>query len=613
MFLSKKFVSPLRIFTVFAFLTVFSANVFSDEGGSALFRRARDFYVDGMYDSTIVIIRDHLRRHGRDPESYTLVPLIAEAYMRKGEYAQFRRLIDMYRQKFPNAAFIARLYYLDGVANAKEQKHVQALMSFSRALELGISPELYALTMSNTEHICGRSLSVEELSSLSRRGELHAALLEIVRLWEVRKLASAGQMVRAQNSAEEFRRLYPRSRYLEQIKDLFVRSAPREQKRAAGGPLQIGLLAPLSGDNADIGKMVLQGAKLAIDRYNSSASNPLSLIVYDTKGNPIETAHRSKDLLLKDQASVCIGPVLSNTATVSAAMFAGKDIVMVSPTANETGISSIGDNIFQMNVTVGSIAQKLARYALDNLNIREYAIIAPANNFGYAMAEAFKAELAKRNIEVVYEEYFNPGLHDFTPVLRQLRNTLLIRHLEKLAADRGNLQKITQVSRADSIRYADSTLAVGGLFMPLATEDVVKLAPQVVFRRIRTQMLGAGGWSDPRVPVDGRRYVHNAIISVGFQPNQESEEWAEFAAAYRAQYNETPSSISALGYDAARLVIKTIEKSGGGADAAKLRKNLAGTKGYSGLSGTISFDQTDGANSEAMILRVTENGFVRVQ
>ena len=597
-----------RVFLSLGILSVAVGNVFAaDEGGSELFKRARGFYAAGQYDSTIVIIREHLRRHGRDPESFTLVPLIAEAYIRKGEYAQFRRLVDMYRQKFPNAPFTARLYYLEGIASAREQKHTQALMAFSRALEIGVSAELFNHVLSNTEHICGRTLSVEELSSLSGRAELHGAMLEIVRFWEVRKLAAAGQMVRAQNSAEEFRKAYPRSRYMDQIRDFLSRS--REQRR--GSAMQVGLLAPLSGDNAEIGKMVLQGAKLAIDNYNSTASNPLKLIVYDTKGSPVETARKSKDLLVKDQVQLCIGPVLSSTATVSAAMFADRDIVMISPTANEDGISSIGDNIFQMNVTLGSIARRLARYSLDNLNIREFAIIAPANSFGFAMGEAFKEELGRRNIEVVFEEYFNDGLHDFTPILRRLRHTLLCRHLEKLAAERGNLQRITQISRADSIRYADSTLAVGGLFMPLAADDVVKLAPQAVFHRIRTQMLGAGGWNDPSVPVEGRRYVNNAIIATGFQPNQESETWAQFAASYRANYNEEPNSIAALGYDAAKLVIKVVEETGG-TDVARLKRALSAVSGYSGLSGTISFDPNTGANSEAIILRVTDGGFLRV-
>ncbi|MDR0305490.1 MAG: ABC transporter substrate-binding protein [Chitinispirillales bacterium] len=598
-----------RVFLSLGILSVAAGNVLAaDDGGSPLFKRARDFYAAGQYDSTIVIIREHLRRNGRDPESLTLVPLISEAYIRKGEYTQFRRLADMYRQKFPEAPFTARLYYLDGMAYAKEEKHTQALMAFSRALETGVSAELFNLTLSNTEHVCGRTLSVEELSSLSNKAELHGAMLEIVRFWEVRKLASAGQVVRAQNGAEEFRKLYPRSRYIEQIKDLFVRN--KEQKRSAA--VQVGMLAPLSGDNADIGKMVLQGAKLAFDNYNSRTQNPLKLIVYDTKGSPVETARRSKDLMLKDQAPLCIGPVLSNTATVSAAMFADKDIVMISPTANENGISSIGDNIFQMNVTVGSIAQKLARYSLDNLNIREFAIIAPANSFGFAMSEAFKEELGRRNIEVVFEEYFSDGMHDFSPILRQLRHMLLCRHLEKLAADRGNLQKITQISRADSIRYADSTLAVGGLFMPLSADDVVKLAPQAVFHRIRTQMLGAGGWNDKSVPREGKRYVNNAIIATGFQPDYTTAVWNEFDAAYKAHYNEEPNSIAALGYDAAKLVIKAVEETGG-TDAAKLKKALSGVNGYSGLSGIISFDPATGSNSEAIIMKITESGFLRVQ
>jgi ABC-type branched-subunit amino acid transport system substrate-binding protein len=294
-------------------------------------------------------------------------------------------------------------------------------------------------------------------------------------------------------------------------------------------------------------------------------------------------------------------------------MFADKDIVMVTPTANEDGISAIGGNIFQMNVTLGTMAQKLARYALDNLNIREFAIIAPGSGFGHAMAEAFKEELGRRSIMVVHEEYYNEGVHDFTPVLRRLRHTLICRRLEAAAAERGEMQRVTQLTRADSARYADSALAVGGLFMPLTEyEDVVKLAPQIVFQRIRTQMLGSGGWNDPRVPAEAKRsHVNNAIISAGFQPDMESGAWRNFAAAYKARYNSDANRIAALGYDAAQLVIKAVDETGG-ADIAKLKRALGSVHEHAGLSGTISFDPQSGANSEAVIMKVTETGFMRV-
>jgi len=584
--------------------------------GSAVFKRARDFYVAGQIDSVIAVVREHLRKNGRDPESFTLVPLVIEAYIRKGEYAQVHRLIGMYRQKFPESPFLPRLAYLEGVANAREARPVQALTAFSMALTLGVSVDLLNVTISNAELICGRSLSSEELSNISGRAELHPVLLEIVRYHEIQKLIASGQVVRAKNSAEDFRETYPRSRYTEPVKvflSQFVKEQQQQQKKGPK-PLQVGLLAPMTGEDADIGKFILQGVKLALDGYNQRAENPVKLIVYDTKGSPVETARKSKDLLVKDQAQLCIGPVLSNTAVVSAAMFSDKDIVMITPTANEDGISALGDNIFQMNVTLGTMAQRLAKYAVDNMSIRDFAIIAPSSGFGFAMADAFKDELRRQNIEVAYEEYFAEGTHDFSGTLNRLRGALIRRRLEEILADRGLMQRVTSLSNADSLRYADSTLAVGGLFMPLSDyEDVLKLSSQVVFRRIRTQMLGTGGWSDPRVPSgsEGKRYANNAIVSVGIQPDMASEGWQNFAAAYKARYNDEPNRIAAMGYDAAALVIKAAAEAGG-PDAAKLKKALSSVKEYGGLSGLITFDPVTGANGEAIIMKVTDKGFVRV-
>jgi ABC-type branched-subunit amino acid transport system substrate-binding protein len=369
----------------------------------------------------------------------------------------------------------------------------------------------------------------------------------------------------------------------------------------------------MTGEDADIGKFILQGVKLALDNHNARAASPIKLIVYDTKGSPVETAKKSMDLLSKDQAQMCIGPILSNTAVVSAAMFSGKEIVMVTPTANEDGISAIGENIFQMNITLGSMAQHLAKYALDNLNIREFAIIAPSNGFGFAMADAFKEELGRRGIEVVHEEYFQEGIHDYSASLKRLRKALICRRLEAIGAERGNMHRVTQLSHSDSVRYADSTMALGGLFMPLLDyEDVVKLSSQVVFQRIRAQMLGAGGWSDPRVPAEGKRYVSNAIITMGNQPDMASDGWKSFSSAYKARYNDEPNRIAAMGYDAATLAIRAVDEAGGGSDIVKLIRAFSAIREYGGLSGTISFDPYTGANSEAVIMKVTETGFVRV-
>ncbi len=147
--------------------------------------------------------------------------------------------------------------------------------------------------------------------------------------------------------------------------------------------------------------------------------------------------------------------------------------------------------------------------------------------------------------------------------------------------------------------------------MPGEADDIVMLAPQVPFHRIHTQMLGSNGWHSSKVVQDGNKYVANAIISTSFELNQNQKSWSDFRSAYKARYNAEPDRISALGYDAATLVMKALAEAGN--DPVKINESIRKTQNFQGLSGLISFDREDGENSEASILKVTETGFLRVQ
>jgi ABC-type branched-subunit amino acid transport system substrate-binding protein len=389
------------------------------------------------------------------------------------------------------------------------------------------------------------------------------------------------------------------------LKDIVITA--REKQR---GVLQIGVLAPISGDQAEIGKSVVQGVQLAIEQAVSTGGIALKAIVLDTKGNMIETARRTRELLDDHRVPLIIGPVLSQTATVCAAMVTGKPTVMLSPTATDDGIASLGNNVFQMNVTLGVLGRRVAAYAIENLNIREFAIVAPNTSYGKVLAESFKDELRRKNIELTAEFYYEEGLNDYSDLFLDLRSKLLAKQLEKSALYRG-LDIKNKVSRADSIKYADSTLAVGGLFMPGDADDIVMLAPQATFHRIRTQLLGANGWNNPKVIQDGKRYVVNAVLSTTSELNYEKKEWQDFKKAYKARYNAEPDRVAAYGYDAGSLVVKAIKEVGG--DPVRIAEALGKVQGYSGVSSSISFDREQRVNREATILKVSESGFLRLQ
>lgn len=565
--------------------------------------RATGYYRAGNYDSTIIVIRNYLKKNGKGNESESLVPLICEAMVRKGDYDSMHRLFSMFRQKFPGSRFTPRLWYLEGVALGREEMYSQSISAFSACLEGGVSSVLDSLSLANTEVIC-RQMPSGEVSEIARL-PLHYRILEIVRYYEIAGFYSMGQFAKVQSQAEDYRRSFPRSRYEPLLRDLALKA--RDQQKMT---LQVGILAPVSGDEAEVGKRVVQGAQLGIELLNRQSGMSVKNIVLDTKGNMVETARRTKELIDDHRIPVIIGPVLSHTATVCAAMSVGKPVVMISPTATDDGIAGLGKNIFQMNVTMGVLGQKAARYAVENLNIREFAIMAPQTSYGILMAESFKEELRKKNVELVAEEYFEEGANDFGAQFLSLRSKLLKRYLEKNALDKGG-DFSRKIARSDSLRYVDSTLSVGGLFIPADAEDVVMIAPQVIFHRIRTQMIGSNGWHNQKTIQDGRRYVTNAIISTSPEIDQNSREWQEFRAAYKEKFNSEPDRVAALGYDAALVVMKALKEAGD--DPAKLADVMLKSQGFSGITGKITFNQESGANSEAAIFKISESGFIRVQ
>ena len=561
-------------------------------------------YRAGEYDSTIQVVRRYLRRKGEKEQTERIVPLVTEALVRSGEYLSAHRLFSMYRIRYPESPFIARLWYVEGVALARESRYSEAVTAFSMALSTGVSPVLDSLCIENARKICPR-LANEEFMELSSR-DLHRRIIEIVKFYEIEQLFTIGQFGKAQSSAEEFRKLFPRSRYYSSLRDLMGRA--REAQKST---MQIGILAPVTGDEAEIGKQVVQGAQLAIDELQPPGGQRVKAVVLDTRGSMITTALKTRELVDEHKVPLVVGPVLSQTATVTAAMLIDRPAVMISPTATDEGIADIGNNIFQMNVTIGVLGRKIARYAIDNLSIKEFVIMAPQTPYGQILAKSFKEELAKRNLEVVAEEYFEEGANDYREQFNRIRKKLLGRHLERLAIERGTDYNGV-VSRRDSIRYLDSTLAVGGFFMPADAEDVVMLAPQVMFHRIRTQLLGSSGWHQQRVIKDGKRYVVNAMISTTFGLDKENEAWKEFSKKYKQRFNSVPDRIAALGYDAAAMIMKAIRETGGDTPQ-RIRDALAKTDRFHGLSGVVSFEGNSRANSESAVYKISESGFVRVQ
>ena len=103
------------------------------------------------------------------------------------------------------------------------------------------------------------------------------------------------------------------------------------------------------------------------------------------------------------------------------------------------------------------------------------------------------------------------------------------------------------------------------------------------------------------------KYLEGAILAPVFYPDQADPRAAEFLTRYRSAYNEEPSILDALAFDAVRAARVALEHADG--DRAALANSLSHL-GENGLTGEIAFT-AGGDRAGAPLLYTVDNGAVR--
>jgi branched-chain amino acid transport system substrate-binding protein len=309
---------------------------------------------------------------------------------------------------------------------------------------------------------------------------------------------------------------------------------------------RIGFLGPLTGQYSIFGKRVKKGLELALK------GNNFKIIERDTKGNPIETIQKVIDLIKKEDVFVIIGPVLSMPMIAASGISNLLKIPIISPTATEEDIASIGPYVFQLNVGLGAQAREMAKYAAGTLGYYKIAILCPDDAYGNSLAEIFSEEAAKHGVQIVAKQNYPEGTTDFK-----------------------NQMKFIKDRKPQAV------------YIPCYPNEAVMIAPQLKYYRVKAKILGADGWNDESVPRQGEDYVEGAIFTgnpAGVYLH--TKEYKSFRKLYYSQYKVEPSRESALGYDAGMLLLKSMSEDP--EDTEALTKNLRGVKEFVGASGVVN-------------------------
>ena len=197
----------------------------------------------------------------------------------------------------------------------------------------------------------------------------------------------------------------------------------------AAGSIKIGVMLPLTGRQAEFGRIQQKAVLMAAEEINAGGGvngKKIEPIIADTKGRPDAGRAAIKKLIRQDKVLVIAGGFSSSAtwATCSVAQQNRMPFVVTGAAADK--ISEQGwEYIFRLNQPVSERLDAVADF-VSTINsvtseIRSVAIVY-ANSLRHAAhARQFFKNAGKLGLKPVIREHFETGTADFRPLLNRIK------------------------------------------------------------------------------------------------------------------------------------------------------------------------------------------------
>jgi len=399
-------------------LPVFSQNWFQ----SRLIEKQIDMAIEHFNEDRFAIAETIIKKLMEKPlgvyEPKSRIMLMKTAYaLNKKEDVKI--IGRTFLESFPKNEFAKDVYLKFGDTFIDEQNFNSAFRMYIKARTLSANKEFLYLVdhrLLNTIQLNIASTTISELSMISTNSSERI----------ICTLAKSFNDISSGNPDECASSLYQVNPeeipiyYFELYEKLL-----RASYQPAIKTITVGVIIPLTGDNMIQGNSFLRGMHKALSSSINS-NKKIAFIIKDNEGDEIQTIRVVNELEKNPAVKAIIGPISETNAIIAANSLKGKNIPLLIPSATLDGITSLGNNIYQLNSNLSVRGKIAARYITKILELDSIAVLAPADNFGHALTDAFVKEVDQLGKKIVGVEWYS-GIP--TDLKRQFKN------LRKIAFD----------------------------------------------------------------------------------------------------------------------------------------------------------------------------------
>ncbi len=345
---------------------------------------------------------------------------------------------------------------------------------------------------------------------------------------------------------------------------------------AATGPIIIGEVGSMTGNEATFGTSSDKGIQLAITEANAAGgvrNRQLKVSVLDDEGKPEQAATAATKLIASDHVTALLGEVASTRSKFMAPKAQQAKVPMITPSSTNPEVTAVGDYIFRACFIDPFQGYVMAKFARENLKLSKVAILRDVrNNYSVGLADVFKENFTKMGGTITRDESFSAGDVDFRAQLTNIKQT-----------------------------------SPDGIFVPGYYTDVGLVARQAKEAGITVPLLGGDGWDSEKLWEIGGEALLGSYFSNHYSVDDPSPRIQEFVAKFKKAFNTLPDSLAAQAYDAAGMLVDAMKRAKD-LSGPSIRDALAATKNYKGVTGDITLDQNRNPVKPAVVLKVGPGG-----
>ena len=345
--------------------------------------------------------------------------------------------------------------------------------------------------------------------------------------------------------------------------------------------IKIGMVYELTGNTASYGTSAANGAKLAFKEINASGGvlgKQIQIVSADNKGEPSESANAMSKVISQDKVVAVTGFTVSSCGIAASAVAEANKIPFVAAATVNPKVTfdertgKVKDYTFRACFIDSFQGTVGANFALNGLKAGKTAIMTDSSSdYSKGLTEIFRSTYVKAGGKIVAEESYLQKDQDYKPILT------------KIKAQNPDL-----------------------LYIPGYYEDVGKIIKQARELGMTIPVLGADAWDSPvLVEMGGAQPLNNTYFTNFYSIEDKNPVSNAFVDAYKKEYGQTPDSMAAMGYDAAKLLVDAIRRADS-TDAKKIKEALAATKNFSSVSGEMSLNERHDAVRGVVIIELKD-------